>query len=277
MAWGQPAVPTPAAGPGESWAGICLAGAMRDGGSAAHETVLRLEGVAAANGDVAVVSGVSFAVAAGAAVALVGPNGGGKSTLLRCATGRQQVTAGAVRLLGRPVEESRPWARRAVAALLEDVGSFPRLSVLDHLLLVAAGHGVESSTGGMSGAGRHDVEERVLDLLEELQLLDVADAAPWRLSSGQRRRLLLAATLVRPRRLLVLDEPESRLDPRTREWLADRLRAETEAGGAVLLASHDARLVQHVAAQVLLVDAGTARALPTGTDVEELLRSEGTA
>jgi len=77
---------------------------------------------------------------------------------------------------------------------------------------------------------------------------------PTALSSGQRRRLLLAAGFVRPRTLLVLDEPEQRLDLRMRQALAERLVAEKEAGGAVLFATHDAELVRTVADRAVYVD-----------------------
>src|SRR6266545_1005247 len=83
--------------------------------------------------------------------------------------------------------------------------------------------------------------------LTELGLDGARDQLPATLSSGQRRRLALASCFVRPRRLLVLDEPEQRLDTRGRAWLADRLRAEKAAGTAVLMASHDPDLVDAVA------------------------------
>lgn len=77
------------------------------------------------------------------------------------------------------------------------------------------------------------------------------------MSSGQRRRLGLASAFVRPRRLLVLDEPEQHLDVSGRTWLSDAIRDETRAGTTVLLASHDAALVDSVAD--LTVDADSWR------------------
>jgi ATPase subunit of ABC transporter with duplicated ATPase domains len=74
---------------------------------------------------------------------------------------------------------------------------------------------------------------------------------PGTLSSGQKRRLALASAFVRPRRLLVLDEPEQRLDHAGLEWLAQRLNAEKAQGLAVLLVSHDANLVEAVADSVV--------------------------
>jgi ABC-2 type transport system ATP-binding protein len=84
-------------------------------------------------------------------------------------------------------------------------------------------------------------------LLDDVGLLAAADQLPGSLSSGQRRRLALATALVRPRKLLVLDEPEQRLDTAGVEWLAERLKEEKKAGTSILFASHDKTLVDAVA------------------------------
>jgi ATPase subunit of ABC transporter with duplicated ATPase domains len=83
------------------------------------------------------------------------------------------------------------------------------------------------------------------------------DQLPLTLSSGQRRRLALASCFVRPRRLLVLDEPEQRLDTRGREWLAAQLLREKRDGVAILMASHDADLVDATADIRLSIGEGT--------------------
>ena len=103
----------------------------------------------------------------------------------------------------------------------------------EHLELLAFAHG---------GDG-HSVPE----VVAELGLEAARDQLPATLSSGQRRRLALASCFVRPRRLLVLDEPEQRLDVRGQEWLAQRLLREKASGTAVLMASHDPALVERVA------------------------------
>jgi len=84
-------------------------------------------------------------------------------------------------------------------------------------------------------------------VVAELGLGPARDQLPATLSTGQRRRLALASCFVRPRWLLVLDEPEQRLDERGRAWLEDRLLREKSNGTAVLIASHDAELIEAVA------------------------------
>ena len=87
---------------------------------------------------------------------------------------------------------------------------------------------------------------------------DRVDASPFALSSGQRRRALLAAALIRPFELLVLDEPEQRLDALMRARLADRLVAAREAGAGLLIATHDASLAEAVGTTVLTIDSNGA-------------------
>jgi len=184
-------------------------------------------------GSLLVLDTVDFEVPAGSVVVVVGPNGAGKTTLLRCVVGADRPDAGEVLLDGRPVDEADAGMRAAVAAALDDIDFFPDLSVVEHLELLAFAHGGD---GGV-----------VPDVMTELGLDPARDQLPATLSTGQRRRLALASCFVRPRRLLVLDEPEQRLDLRGRAWLTDRLLREKAAGTAVLIASHDADLIAAVA------------------------------
>lgn len=190
---------------------------------------------------------------AGHCVALLGVNGSGKSTLLRIAAGRDSATAGQVAYDRQVLTEDDPRARTEIAVVGDPRSAYPDLTVREHLLLVAVAHG--------AGSGAPDLVE---DALAECRLADHADSLPGWLSSGQQQALQLAAVLVRPRRLLILDEPEQRLDPGARRWLADVLITEKSRGVALLLATHHVELAQAVAdeAIVLLDGAVTWRGVP---------------
>jgi ABC-type multidrug transport system ATPase subunit len=203
--------------------------------------LVRTAGLLVGHGETPACAPVDLAVAAGEALALIGPNGAGKSTLLQTVVGLLPPLAGEVEVDGRPVDERRADFRRDVAAVLDDDAFFPSLTVEEHLLLTARGHGVA------------DTERVVADEVDAFGLADRADALPTALSSGQRRRLALAAAFVRPARLLVLDEPERRLDAAMRTRLAGRLAARRDAGAALLLATHDAVFLEAVAGSALLV------------------------
>ena len=201
--------------------------------------LFEIEGVTRRFGGVVVLDGVDLVLGAGQAAAVVGPNGAGKTTLLRCAVGADHPDEGEVRLGGDPLRDTDPAVRAAIAAVLDDVEFFPDLSVAEHLDLIARAHGDPEPTAAVAGT------------VAELRLDRVADQLPATLSSGERRRLALASCLVRPRRILILDEPEQRLDQAGRRWLVERLRGEKAAGCAVLFASHDEEVVDGVADVVL--------------------------
>ena len=201
--------------------------------------LLRVRGLRRRFGDVDVVHDLDLDVRAGTASALTGRNGAGKSTVLRCITGADRPTAGTVELDGVQVDERSPKIRRDLAVVMDDMDFFPDLSVVEHLDLFAQAHRVD------------DVEAVVDTVLAEVGLVPQSAQLPGTLSSGQRRRLALASAFVRPRRLLVLDEPEQRLDRAGLDWLAERLNAEKAAGLGVLLASHDQALVEAVVDNVV--------------------------
>lgn len=201
--------------------------------------LVRTEGLVVGYDDAPVCAPVDLELHAGEVLGLVGPNGSGKSTVLRTVLGLLDPLGGSVEVLGRPVDERSADHRAAVAAVLDDDAWFPGLTVREHLLLTAGGHGVLDPTAAV---------DAVVDVFG---LGERQHHVPSALSSGQRRRLLLAAAFVRPRELLVLDEPEQRLDARLRHAIAHLLRSEAQEGRGVLLATHDPQLLTAVGADAI--------------------------
>ena len=201
--------------------------------------LLRVRDLTRHFGDLHVLTGLDLDLRSGRALALVGPNGAGKSTALRCIAGADKPTSGTIELDGSPLDERSAATRRDMAVVMDDLDFFPDLSVVEHLNLLARAHRVE------------DADAVVDAVLIDVGLEHQAAQLPGTLSSGQRRRLALASAFVRPRRLLILDEPEQRLDVAGLDWLADRLLAEKADGLGILLVSHDAGLVEAVADKVL--------------------------
>ncbi|ASW57354.1 ABC transporter [Plantactinospora sp. KBS50] len=179
-----------------------------------------------AYGAAVVLDGLDVTVPAGTVLCVTGANGAGKSTLLRCVTGLQAADGGTVRVFGRPPGRSADFWR-AVATTVESPGWYTGLTVREHAELIRLAHGADPADGELD------------KLFDALGLGPLADAAPLTLSSGQRQRLLLAAVLVRPSRLLVLDEPEQRLDTDVKPVVAELFRAYVAGGGTLVMASHD--------------------------------------
>ena len=206
---------------------------------AKRTTVLKVSGLRRAFGPNTIFDKFSLDVRAGEAVALTGRNGAGKSTLLRCIVGADRPDDGTVEVMGNPMRETSPEIRRDVATVIDDLDFFPDLSVVEHLDLLARAHGIS------------EPDELVDEVLEEVQLVPQSGQVPGTLSSGQRRRLALATAFVRPRKLLILDEPEQRLDTEGVNWLAGRLKTERQGGLAIVFASHEPALVDTVATRVV--------------------------
>jgi ABC-type multidrug transport system ATPase subunit len=209
------------------------------------DVLLRLTGVSRSYGDRIALCPIDLSVAPGQCVAVLGVNGSGKSTLLRIAAGRDQPSSGQVRYAGRPMTEDDLVARTEIAVVGDLASAYPDLTVREHLQLVAVAHGAGGTAPG-----------QVDRALRECRLDDHGDALPGSLSSGQLQALQLATVLVRPRRLLVLDEPEQRLDPGARRWLAGLLAAEKTAGAALLLATHHTELAAAVADHAIVLSDG---------------------
>ena len=207
--------------------------------------LLTLTGVSRRYGERLALCPADLALAAGQCVAVLGANGSGKSTLLRIAAGRDTPTSGQVAYSGRAMTEDDLVARTEIAVVGDAASAYPDLTVREHLLLVAVAHGAGRGAGALADRA-----------LAECRLAGHADALPGALSSGQRQALQLAAVLVRPRRLLVLDEPEQRLDPAARRWLAGLLGTEKAAGAALLVATHHAELATAVADHVIVLADG---------------------
>ncbi|HTT50726.1 MAG TPA: ABC transporter ATP-binding protein [Streptosporangiaceae bacterium] len=209
------------------------------------QLLLQLTGASRSYGDRAALCPTDLSVAAGQCVAVLGVNGSGKSTLLRLAAGRDRPTTGQVTYAGRVMTEDDLVARTEIAVVGDLASAYPDLTVREHLLLVAVAHGAGRAAGG-----------QVDRALQECRLDGHRDALPGSLSSGQLQALQLAAVLVRPRRLLVLDEPEQRLDPGARRWLAGLLSGEKAAGAALLVATHHTELALAIADHAVVLSDG---------------------
>lgn len=193
-----------------------------------------------------VFAGLDFAVVQGACVALVGANGTGKSTLLRCCLGLIAPDAGQVSLLGETLSELGGSARRALRARTGLVGQkhnlVPRLSVLSNVI-----HGLLGRHSGprywMQGLAPADARSAAMTALEKVGLADLALRRADQLSGGQSQRVAIARALVCRPRFLVADEPCASLDPQAgEEVMALFMTLVKQDGVTVLFTSHN---VQH--------------------------------
>jgi ABC-2 type transport system ATP-binding protein len=191
---------------------------------------------------------LSLSVAGGECVALIGVNGSGKSTAVRAIAGLLTPSRGAVRICGwDPYREPEAERARAAVAVVPDAPLlYEDLSVRQHLELVAMAHGVVDD--GLEG--------RIDELLDGLELGGRASYLPRELSRGMRQKTQLACALIRPARLLVLDEPVVGLDPPSQTRLREELVAAKVGGAAVLMTTHQLRFADGVADRGVVLEEG---------------------
>lgn len=200
-----------------------------------------------------VLRGVDLEVPRGGLTFLVGPSGSGKSTLLAILVGLLSPTAGEVELLGAAVA-SAPAAR---ARLRRERLGF----VFQQPMLLPGLDAAENAALPLLGAGvaRTDALARGRALLARLGLADHAGHRPEQLSGGQQQRVALARALANDPELLVCDEPTSALDAESGLRVAELLREVAREGRAVLVVTHDARLLRFADRVVHLEDGRVAR------------------
>ena len=222
---------------------------------------LEIRGLVQRFGTSTVLDGVDFSTADIQALVLVGPSGGGKSTLLRILAGLDLPTAGHVAFDGQPLprdEASLRAYRRTVGTVFQSYNLFPHMTALDNLLLPLV---------HVHGLSAEEARERVREPLARFHLAEHAHKRPAELSGGQRQRIaILRALVVRPRRLF-LDEPTSALDPEMTAEVLEMIGELKESGTQFVLVTHAMRFARRVADAVAFVADGRVLAQGTPADV----------
>jgi ABC-2 type transport system ATP-binding protein len=198
---------------------------------------------------------VSFEIAPGRVVGLLGPNGSGKTTMLRMLLGLVTPTSGQASIDGRPYAEL-PDPGRQVGAVLEADAFDGRRTARNHLRVL-------SVEGGFDPA-------RVEEVLGLVGLREAADRRAGDFSLGMGQRLSLAAALLGDPPVLILDEPTNGLDPAGIRWLRNLLRGFAGEGRTVLLSSHVLAEVPQTVDEVLILDRGQLRAHRRMADIDSL-------
>lgn len=215
---------------------------------------LALQGVSHAYGDHKVFDDLSVTVSPGEIVCLLGPSGCGKTTLLRLAAGLEFLQAGTIKFSGEVVADNNgqiPPERRGVGLMFQDFSLFPHLTVSGNVAF------------GLTKMRANEREQRITEVLEQVNMIQLMDTYPHTLSGGQQQRLALARALAPRPAVMLLDEPFSGLD----QGMRIQIREETlgilkVSGAATLLVTHDADEAMFMADRILIMG-------PTGILLQE--------
>lgn len=210
--------------------------------------MLQLHNIHFAHGAQSVLHGVSLELPAGEVLVIVGPSGCGKSTLLRLIAGLERPGQGSVVLDGHTLCDAHTFVvpeQRPVGMVFQGLALFPHLTVRQNVDF------------GLQGMPRSEREQRVSDELRGVGLEELATRFPHQLSGGQQQRVAIARALVRRPRLLLMDEPFSDLDPRTRRTVREEVKRILRAHGiGAIIVTHDREDAWHLADRIAEMDNG---------------------
>ena len=217
--------------------------------------MINIRGLIKRHGNVTVLDGVDAQVERGDVIAITGPSGVGKSTLLRTLNYLEPFDAGSIDIVGfhlRPGLGSGDRAvlrqlRSAVGMVFQQFNLFPHLRAIDNVTLAPR---------VVDGASKEAAEAAALDLLRRVGLQDRADAYPHQLSGGQQQRVAIARALAQKPQVLLFDEPTSALDPQMRGEVLDVMRELAKGGMTMLVVTHEMKFANDVATRLWEMKAG---------------------
>jgi ABC-type polar amino acid transport system ATPase subunit len=208
------------------------------------------------HGPLRVLDGVSLSVRPGEVAVVVGPSGGGKSTLLRCINGLETFQEGEIQVgevvfragpIGREEERTLHEVRRRVGMVFQQFHLFPHLSVLRNVM---------SGPMFVLGKPQEEAEEAARRLLERVGMLEKADARPEELSGGQQQRVAIARALAMKPEAILFDEPTSALDPRMAGEVLKVIAELAGAGQTMVVVTHAIGFARRVAHTVHVMHSG---------------------
>ncbi|MEO0917433.1 MAG: sn-glycerol-3-phosphate ABC transporter ATP-binding protein UgpC, partial [Pseudomonadota bacterium] len=203
------------------------------------------------------VKGVNVDVAEGELVVFVGPSGCGKSTLLRMVAGLESVTVGDIELAGRVVNDLEP-ADRNIAMVFQNYALYPHMTVRKNLA-----YGLKNR-----GTPKDEIDRKVNEAAELLQIAEFLDRKPSQLSGGQRQRVAMGRAIVRDPAIFLFDEPLSNLDAKLRNQMRLEIKKlQRRLGTAAIYVTHDQVEAMTLADRIVILNQGQVEQIGTPSEV----------
>lgn len=222
--------------------------------------LLEVEGLCKSFKGTQVLKNISFKVAQGEVVSLLGQSGAGKTTIIRCVTGLEKADRGSICIDGQYIckEENGAMSyagkrelyqiRRHLGMVFQSYHLFPHMTVLEN---------VTAALINVHKMPKAEAVAKATRMLQSLGLEDKINQMPFELSGGQKQRVAIARTCVVDPKLICFDEPTAALDPQTTGEMVKIIRKLAAQGKGILVISHDMPFVEKVSDRVLTVKAGT--------------------
>jgi len=214
------------------------------------QPIVSLNNVHQSFGDVAVLNGITFDVAKGEVVCIIGPSGSGKSTLLRCINALVPVGAGSITVKGQEVNDpalDKLALRRKVGMVFQQYNLFPHRTALDNIMMAPI-HVLRQD--------RNEVLARARALMRKVRLADKEQSYPGELSGGQQQRVAIARSLAMNPDVMLFDEVTAALDPETVKEVLVTIRELAEDGMTCMLVTHEMGFARELADHIYFTDRG---------------------
>ena len=207
--------------------------------------MLELQNINKAFGGKQILTNFSLSIPEKQILAIVGPSGGGKTTLLRMLAGLETIDSGEIYYNGESLAIDELEKRNLLGFVFQDFQLFPHLSVLENLTL---------SPIKTMDMDKEAAEKKARALLEQLGLAGHAEAFPFSLSGGQKQRVALARAMMIDPEVIGYDEPTSALDPELRLEVEKLILQNKERGMTQIVVTHDLQFAENIADQLLKVE-----------------------
>ena len=206
--------------------------------------MLELKNISKRFGEKQIISDLNLKVPEKQILAIVGPSGGGKTTLLRMLAGLETIDSGDIIYNGEELPLDELEKRNLLGFVFQDFQLFPHLTVLENLTL---------SPIKIKNVAKEDAEKKAISLLTRLGLAEHVNAYPYSLSGGQKQRVALARAMMIDPEIIGYDEPTSALDPELRLEVEKLILQNRELGTTQIVVTHDLQFAENIADTILKV------------------------
>lgn len=226
--------------------------------------MIEISGVSYSYSGIPALKNITLNISKGEAVALMGPNGSGKSTVLKLINGIISPDSGSYKFNGEEITRKKLQDTKFAKQFHQKIGFVFQNS--DTQLFCADVYDEIAFGPRQMGLDEKEVDKRVNDCLELLNIRNFRNRPPYHLSGGEKRKVAVACVLALNPEVLVLDEPMNGLDPRTQRWLVEFLVKLNKAGKTLITSTHNLELVQEISSRAVLFDENHTKAADLPTD-----------